>query len=84
MSNKIPNELSSKFNTVEGRRILIQKYKDSKSMYSGTNSDGEDVTVSIAESGIVLKTNQCNGWVRVNYYDSEGFYEGESFEGRWK
>ena len=82
--DRIPNSISSQFNTVEGRRLMIQKYSDSKSMYFGENAHGEHVYLSIAPSGIVLKTEQCNGWVRVNYYDENGFPAGESFDGRWQ
>lgn len=81
---RIPNSLSFRFNTVEGRQQMIRKYSSSKSMYFGKNEDGEDVYLSIAKSGMVLKTEQHNGWVRVNYYDQNGFPTGESFDGRWR
>lgn len=80
----IPNELSRQFPTVEGRKQLIRQHGDSDTMYSGKNEDGEDVTVSIDRTGIVLNTYQQNGWVRVNYYDADGFASGETFDGRWK
>lgn len=82
--NKIPNELAAQFDTVEGRKKLIELYADSETMFSGVNADGENVTLSIAASGMVLKTMQENGWVRVNYYDAEGVADGESFDGKWK
>ena len=81
---RIPNSLSCRFNTVEGRQQIIRKYGSSKSMYFGKNENDEDVYLSVAPSGIVLKTEQHNGWVRVNYYDQDGFPAGESFDGRWR
>ena len=83
--NKIPNELSARFADPAGRRELIEKYGDSKDMYFGENADGEEVAVSIdKENGIILKTNQHNGWIRVNYYDKDGIATGKSFDGRWR
>ena len=52
-------------------------------MYFGKNEHGESVYLSVAKTGIILKTEQHNGWVRVNYYDENGFPTGESFDGRW-
>ena len=80
----IPNELAAKFDTVDGRKRLIELYADSDTMFSGVNADGEGVTLSIAADGMVLKTEQENGWVRVNYYNAEGEADGESFDGKWK
>lgn len=80
----IPNDLSKKFGTVEGRRELIEKYGDSPNMYVGENEDGEKVIVSISrKKGIVVRTYQSNHFVRVNYYDKEGFDAGETYDGRW-
>ena len=82
--SKIPNELSARFADIDGRKALIEKYGDSKSMFSGENADGETVEVSIdKENGIILKTNQHNGWIRVNYYDKDGTAAGESCDGKW-
>jgi len=80
----IPNELSQQFTTIEGRRKLIELYGDENDMYSGHNEEGEMVYVSFdTQNGIVLKTFQSNGWVRVNYFDNEGYVTGETFDGRW-
>jgi len=81
---RIPNSISARFNTQEGRRFMIREYGESKSMYSGNNELGERVYLSIAPNGMVLKTEQDNGWLRVNYYDENGFSTGETFEGRWR
>ena len=82
---KISDELSTRFADVKGRQELIGKYGNSNTMFTGENSDGETVTVSIdKERGIILKTYQNNGWLRVNYYNKEGYVEGECFDGRWR
>ena len=81
---KIPNELSAKFNTMEGRKRILQEYADIETMFVGENEDGERVYLSVAHSGMVLRTEQSNGWVRVNYYDAEGDATGETFDGKWK
>ena len=79
----IPNELSKNFASTEGRKKIIEEYADSKQAFFGVNEDEEQVELHVAESGIILKTYQSNGWVRVNYYDAEGYADGETFEGRW-
>lgn len=81
---KIPNELSCRFDTVEGRKEIVQQYADSDTMFVGENPDGETVYLSISRTGMVLKTEQENGWVRVNYYDADGCSTGESFDGKWR
>lgn len=80
----IPDELSCCFDTVEGRKEIIQQYADSDTMFTGENSDGETVYLSVSKTGMVLKTEQENGWVRVNYYDADGYSTGESFDGKWR
>lgn len=82
--NKIPNELSTRFADIEGRKELIKKYGNSDTAFTGENADGETVVISIdTENGIVLNTYQKNGWVRINYYNKDGIAEGETFDGRW-
>lgn len=84
-AERIPNELAAQFNTVEGRKKLIELYGDRNTLFSGVNSDGEDIQVSFdRKHGIELWTNQRNGWTRINYYDAEGIAAGETFDGRWK
>ena len=53
-------------------------------MIFGKNTDGEDMNISFSEDEVVTKTYQNNGWLRVNYYDENGFMECETFEGRWR
>lgn len=84
MPLSIPNELSSRFDTVAGRKELIERYGDSGSMFLGNNAEGETVHLFVDVCGIILRTEQQNGWVRMNYYDADGVAIGESFDGKWK
>lgn len=79
----IPNELSKNFAEIETRKEIIEKYADSEQTFFGTNEDGENVELNVSKDGMILKTYQNNGWLRVNYYDAEGYSDGETFEGRW-
>jgi hypothetical protein len=79
----IPDSEGYKFTTVEGRKELMHKYGEGSQPYDGVNEDGEQVIVSISTDSVVVKTYQGNGWTRVNYYDEEGYPDGETFEGRW-
>lgn len=82
--NSIPNELSSRFSDVAVRRQVVQQYGDSSNMVVGENVDGEKVILYASKkNGIVLNTYQDNGWLRVDYYDADGFFEAETFDGRW-
>lgn len=84
IAKTIPNELTQNFGDINVRRELMKLYGESRTAYSGTNEDGEDVLVSIAPDSIVVSTFQSNGWVRKNYYGKDGLPEGETFDGRWK
>lgn len=77
------NELAKGFDRCEVRRTLMREFGESETAYSGVNADGEDVLLSIFSDHITVSTNQHNGWVRVNYYDADGYAEGETFKGRW-
>lgn len=77
------NELARDFDRCEVRRTLMREFGESQTAYSGVNADGEDVLLSIFTDHITVSTNQHNGWVRVNYYDADGYAEGETLKGRW-
>lgn len=77
------NELAKDFNRCEVRRTLMREFGESETAYSGVNADGEDILLSIFSDRIIVSTNQRNGWVRVNFYDADGYAEGETFKGRW-
>ena len=40
--------------------------------------------LSVDACGIILKTEQESGWVRVTYYDADGVAIGEGVYGKWK
>lgn len=82
--NGIPNELSERFGEIEIRRQLMKEYGDSASDFVGKNEDGELVTMAIYHDKIIVTTYQNNHWVRKDYYDSEGFYEAEMYDGKWE
>lgn len=77
------NELARDFDRCEVRRTLMREFGESETAHTGVNADGEDVLLSIFTDHITVSTNQHNGWVRVNYYDADGYAEGETFKGRW-
>lgn len=77
----IPNAVSRQFVTVNGRKDLMRDYLG---IYAGTNSDGETVQLSICPQLMELTTFQNNGWVRINWYDTDGQPTGEAFDGKWK
>lgn len=77
------NELAKDFDRCEVRRTLMREFGESETAYSGVNADGEDVLLSIFSDRIIVSANQRNGWVRVNFYDADGYAEGETFKGRW-
>lgn len=53
-------------------------------IYHGKNTDDEEVVVYIQQGKeMTVHTYQANGWIRINYYDKDGYSEGETFEGRW-
>ena len=64
-------------------RELMKEYGDSESFFTGTNDNGEDMTISIAKTGIITTTFQANKWLRQNFYAADGSREGETFSGRW-
>ena len=77
------NELARDFDRCEVRRTLMREFGENETAYTGVNADGEDVLLSIFTDDITVSTYQRNGWGRVNYYDADGYAEGETFKGRW-
>lgn len=77
----LTEELTKNFPDIDVRRKLMKEYGKFQMPYFGVNEDGENVELHIAEDSIVVRTYQENGWIRVNYYDAEGYAEGETFEG---
>lgn len=77
------NELCKTIDNVETRRMIVELYKDVDTAFTGNNEHNETVELHISDEGMIIKTYQNNGWLRVNYYDKDGAAEGETFEGRW-
>lgn len=72
---------------IEDLKEMFLKGELKSNMYSSVNEDGEVVTVMVQEGvGFDIRTNQINGWVRVDSYDyDDGIWiQGESYAGRWK
>lgn len=65
-------------------RSLMNEYGDSKYPFDGENENGEKTEIHIGKEEIIYKTMQKNGWVRVNYFDENGYEAGETFDGRWR
>jgi hypothetical protein len=81
MSN---NEVFFDGNDPKLLRNLMEQHGTSEFPFYGKNEDGEDIEIHICKTSIILKTNQHNGWLRVNYFDESGLPAGETFEGRWR
>jgi hypothetical protein len=80
----IPNELSARFGEIEVRRQLMEEYGDSATDFIGENEDGELVSMAIYHDKIIVTTYQNNHWVRKDYYDEDGYYECEMYNGKWE
>lgn len=50
----------------------------------GKNADEEDVFITIEDSGIIVKTFEHNGHIKVYHYDAEGCLDDEFYTGKWK
>lgn len=46
---------------------------------SGLNEDGEETLTYITDEYVMVETFQSNGWIRKNYYYTDGYCE-EMFE----
>ena len=67
---------------IEVRKNLI--HNTESGWYPSVNEDGEDVLVMLDKGvGMDVRTEQSNGWIRVDSYDADGYFEGDSFDGRW-
>ena len=68
----------------EAMKKLMAQYGDSDTAFDGTNTNGEDVLISISKNSIVVRTLQSNGWMRRDIYSlingdyvTETIYEGK-------
>lgn len=69
--------------TPENLKAAMREFGEVNDSFSGTNENGEDVIVGISNDSICITTNQTNGWVRKNFYNADGYLEGEMYDGRW-
>ena len=69
------------FQDIEYLNELMEKYGDSESPFFGKNQNDEHVIISICKDFICVETWQHNGWVRKNFYHSDGTVE-ELFDGK--
>ena len=82
---QIPDSLALEFHKLEVRQQIIEKFSDNAEFYVGNNAFGDRIILNVSrETGITLQTYQANGWLRITYYDPNGFYAGETFDGRWR
>lgn len=79
--HSIPDADAQKLTTPEGRKWVMQNYNG---IYSGENTDGEAVLVTICSTALKITTSQNNGWIRINWYDASGLPAGETFDGKWR
>lgn len=56
----------------ESMKKLMAQYGDSDTAFDGTNTNGEDVLISINKDNIVVRTLQSNGWMRRDIYSLIG------------
>ena len=72
------NELAVNFDELENRRIIMKEYGGMESALTGTNENGETTVLHISHDSLIVETFQKNGWIRKNYYDAEGYADGEN------
>lgn len=80
MCDKRLAELATDFGNPESRKQMCREFGESRSMLFGNNANGEDITISIAPDGIVVRTFQHNNRTRVNTFDADGNTISETFE----
>lgn len=80
----IPDDLAAQFGTAEGKRKLMAAYGHPHATFRGTNLDGEQVILEIIPDMIKYICLQNDGWVRICWYNAEGYREDETFNGKWK
>ena len=68
---------------LRGMIAIMDEHGNSDSMYPGINENGEIVYISVYHDSIVTRTEQDNGWYRLNTYYRDGSRD-ETFDGRWR
>ena len=83
LKNATPIGIKYNLGEFEDRKELYEILESG--LYGCKNEDGEDVLVFFEkDEGMDIHTFQDNGWLRVNYFNNEGYSDGETFKGRWK
>lgn len=81
MADKV---LEVDFSDYAQRNEVMQKYSGYTYPFSGENSEGEKVLISVTTESIVVTTFQHNGWLRKNTYYANSYSTEEAFDGKWK
>ena len=68
---------------LHGMRAIMDEHGNSNTMYPGTNDNGETTYISVYPERIVIRTEQDNGWNRINTYYRDGSRD-ETFDGKWR
>lgn len=72
---------SANFSDIADRKRIMKEYANSDTPFSGTNSNGENIIISVYKDKIIVTTYQKNGWIRKNIYEedrTEELFEGKS------
>lgn len=77
-------KLNINFSDSNQLQDLIKNEEKYPKYLLGENENGENTQTSINKDGITLSTMQNNGFIRLNYFDQNGYPSGETFNGRWK
>jgi len=80
MENCMIGQIQFNGNNPELLKNLMASYGNCNYPFFGKNANGESVSISIFPDKIVYVTFQGNGWIRKNYYDENGYPNGETYE----
>ena len=75
-------EVQIKFDSTDPELLkqLMKEHGNSTTPFTGENTEGELILISIFPDKIVTATYQSNGWIRNNFFDENGYPCGETFE----
>lgn len=74
-------QMTANFNDINDVIRITELYGDIEFPFLGENQNGEGIFVSVFKDRIVVKTEQSNGFIRVNTYWTDGTIE-ETFDGK--
>lgn len=66
-------------NDLDQIKWLVENEEKFDMPLSGVNEEGESTLTCITDEYVVVETFQSNGWIRKNYYYTDGYCE-EMFE----